>query len=55
MDQVHDYCAGCDSYISVLEIHNTLTEWLGSWLQPFQDWFDSSTCFQKGSYENKLV
>lgn len=26
MDQVHDYCAGCDCWISVLEINNTLTE-----------------------------
>jgi hypothetical protein len=26
MEAVHDYCAGCDSYISVLEIHDTLTE-----------------------------
>jgi hypothetical protein len=42
-------------WISALEINNTLTEWLGGWLQPFPDWLKSSTCFQKDYYENKLV
>lgn len=30
MDQVHDYCANTDSYISILEINETLSDWLGA-------------------------
>lgn len=46
MDQVHDYCDNTDSWISVLEINDTLSDWLGAWLQISLNWFDSSTCFQ---------
>lgn len=30
MAEVHDYCANTDSYISVLEINDTLSDWLGA-------------------------
>lgn len=26
MDEIYNYCANCDAYISVLEVNNTLTE-----------------------------